>query len=403
MHHRSETGRTPPDRYTLKPGASSKSLPRTGPLTPAIKAQLNPADYTTRRWDSFIQKRIIMVCRAFEKRHGLRELRTPEQSQKARLAGESRPVDPKKAKYNERTGARCLLDVAPVLRDALSKPTWQARQAALAQHGVKLEPFYRPKKDPNVDPPSGLRLVDVRDSKNNIAASALDIDGVGYGLKALQDRTIADTLSLRECLEAIRSPTPTGSATLPRSAEDEMRRAYAVARAEHRQLRARNSAVRRRLVAKHREEARRLSAALKLERQMFVHDLPAANRSVAREIFAATVTQPRRLELKDRQSGERKALTIPALGTWTEWRARQEAVLPLPAKTLIEVATSEPRRASTPLISPADRFAGRIDPTSDDVAPVPIASDVVRSGPSADDPDRSLAYALANLKRGRGR
>lgn len=320
-----ETGEQPPKRYTLVGDTLHAELSRSGPLSAAIAAGLQPHEYVVRTWDSHMLTRLEILCRGFERAHGLQQLRAPAESAAARRAGAARAPSPARRLYLERTGARPILEDAAQLREALNKSTWQARERELGELNIEMQPFFRRGADPSREP-LGMRLVDKLDSKNHIAASSLDIGDHKFGLQALEARTLEFTLDFKQWCDL---PKPPGNQPSIKSTCQnlnslvELRLAFQKARVEARAAQANATKMRKKLSIRHRAERAALSAEISKCRRQFVGPQAQNAKRLARELFAVTHANPERARLHQSQKRERSEIRVMPLGTWPTWLQQQ--------------------------------------------------------------------------------
>lgn len=180
-----ETGRTPLKKWFLKKGCAALGI---GPhaLTDEEVARIPAENRARRTYDFRALARAQHTCRQLERELGLRQLRTPEQAAKARLAGEERTPSPAQKKRAERVGSTPLIERAAEIRDALDTADWPSKREALCAIGLDFEPVFRTTgKGTEL---RGLVIFEAADPGNRMKASELDLPHRKFGWRRLEER-----------------------------------------------------------------------------------------------------------------------------------------------------------------------------------------------------------------------
>lgn len=224
-----ETGCTPPKQWFLKKGCGVSGI---GPhaLTDDQCARIPVARRNRHTYDFRALARCQDICRQLERKMGLRQLRTPEQAATARLRGEPRAPSAGQKKRADRTGSVPLLERAQEIRSALDTHDWPSKQRALAGIGLDLEPVFRSTK--SGDELRELIIFDAADPGNRIRASDLDIPGLKYGVRRIEERHEAGAATL-EAWWPERDPS-VPNVPFGRRSENRFKANFDLLRAQHR-------------------------------------------------------------------------------------------------------------------------------------------------------------------------
>lgn len=140
-----DTGQTPPKQLFLAKGVKVAGLGDFA-LTPKQAASLAKDQTVRGSFNRHALYRLQNFCRRFERKLGLRRLRTPREMAADRMSRQSRGPSGSQTHRAERTGSPLLLERAPAIRSALDEPDWPRAQRRLAAIGIGLRPAFRSSK-----------------------------------------------------------------------------------------------------------------------------------------------------------------------------------------------------------------------------------------------------------------
>lgn len=310
-----ETGRTPPKQWFLKKGFAIDDV---GPhsLT-AEQVTRVPIDQRARHtYDFILLRRAQDLCRRLEREFGLRELRSPREVAKARVAGETRPLVVGQTKRAERTGSTPLIENADAIRAALEEADWPSKRSALRAIGLDLEPVYR--TTVRGEELRGVVIVDLADTGNRMKASQLDTPDKKFGWRKLDERRASGTQSL-EAWWPERESVPLASLSSAKQRIDQHKDEFDRLVQRHRLVEADKQAKRHALRARQKREIGRLRVSLMRQRAAQASELEPKMRREFYAGFHASVRQPQVDELLQRHLFQRMELVRTRKPFWIEF------------------------------------------------------------------------------------
>lgn len=363
-----ETGQTPPKRWFLRKGFAQENI---GPqaLSEEQAARVPVQHRARRTYDFILLRRAQHLCRQLERDFGLRQLRSPEQSAAARLAGEERAPSSGQKKRAERTGASPIIDRAPEIRLALNERDWAAKRRALLKMNLDLEPVFRVTK--NGPELRGLVIFDRSDPGNRMKASQLDTAHVKYGWRKLQERHEHDAPTLEQWWPH-REVLPFAPPTLENERTSRLKGQFELLTEQHRiaeaEKRARLSALRR----KQKLEIAAKRLALTKQRAAEAAKLAPGERRRFYSQFAKTVRAPELVKLTVLHREQAIQHVRSRKATWTEFLQFAAAAGDVDAQRLL-VRTS--RGKTSTIEREREREAGTMPQLIRAATPAPTQPD----------------------------
>ena len=313
----SQTGRTPPKQWFRKRDAPLPELGQRA-LDPNARLLVGADHVVQGAFSRMALVRLMSVCRRHERTHGLRQLRDPAEMAKARAAGAARPARAAAKHREERTGRPPVTVMGDQIRAALDRPDYPSCRRALNAIGLDLEPVTRPLKDGTLEY-RGLVIVDLGDRGNRAPASAFDLPDCRYGLRQVEGRHQAHSLTIERYWPERDRAVATGAA--PVSPNREARAAFDALRTAHRVEEARKAAERRHIAARHKKERRQRRDRLLRLRKERASRLPPSERRAFLRHFTVTIRPRIWSRLQERQARESAPLKRGRLPSWHEFLA----------------------------------------------------------------------------------
>ncbi|MDG2511067.1 relaxase/mobilization nuclease domain-containing protein [Sphingobium yanoikuyae] len=387
-----DTGQTPPKQLFLAKGVKVAGLGDFA-LTPKQAASLAKDQTVRGSFNRHALYRLQNFCRRFERKLGLRRLRTPREMAADRMSRQSRGPSGSQTHRAERTGSPLLLERAPAIRSALDEPDWPRAQRRLAAIGIGLRPAFRSSKT-NGDKVVGLILFDLTDPQNSIKASQLDGDGRRYGLVQIEKRRKSGTPTLGEWW-----PTAAATVPAPESATDidetSIRDDFEAYRARCLHQRREASVRRKQLKEQYAKDRKAVAKALMEKRRQQAQSLAASARRAFYAYFSTHVRGPRMAKLDGELRNALRALRLPRVMQWHEFIAQR----PMASQSVTDRNVASQTNASlridrpiakSPRLAQSDQKGSSNVKPMDRVEPVPaeandlewlIALQRQRSGP----------------------
>lgn len=355
-----ETGRTPLKKWFLKKGCAALGI---GPHALSDEQiALIPTDHRARRtYDFRALARAQHACRQLESELGLRQLRTPQQAAKARLAGEKPTPSPAQKKRAERVGSTPLIERAAEIREALDTADWASKREALCAIGLDFEPFFRTTRSGTEL--RGLVIFEAADPGNRMKASELDLPHRKFGWRRLEERHEPGATGLEAWWpeRALVMPSRASDAREPSS---RLKPAFDLLAEQHRFAEREKRDRLRSLRQKQALERSRKRRELMQQRRVEASHLPSAARAAFYKTFDAKVRAPALAALAIRHKEEAAPIARARKPVWTEFlamcadRGDREAAAMLQAHAgparkshvTVRTVTSVARTATAPTI-----------------------------------------------------
>ncbi|EMD81805.1 relaxase/mobilization nuclease domain-containing protein [Pacificimonas flava] len=331
-----ETGRTPSKSWFLKKGSAADCGPHI--LTADQVLAVPGNERALRSYDFRLLARLQNCARRMERAMGLRQLRSPQGLREDRIKGLRNQI-PAKSKLVERTGDRDLMALADDIRAALVRTSWGERVESLMLLDLGLEAVFR--ETSKGAQRRGFVIVDRRNQKNRIKASAFDSGQTKFGASALERSLKPGAPSYQEWRNKYCPVDRRKSSDAP----SDLKESYSWMVEQHRLREDAKRIERKRLRKIHLAEVKRLRRELMRQRQKTAQTLKSSERRAFYRHFSVAIRAPALAELLATQRAERRAFAVERCVTWIEYKARYEPRQPIQAQS--PSSRSRPKLVST--------------------------------------------------------